>query len=141
MKYSELIKLVLNENLELLTSIDETEVNLLVEKIIRAKKIIGYGAGRMGFGLKAFIMRLNHLGKEAYFFGDNFVPRFDKDDLIIVTSGSGNTKSVLNILEIAINKAGCDSFAITGNNKSPMATLANNSLTFKSCNGGLNSAE
>ena len=27
MKYSELIKLVLNENLELLTSIDETEVN------------------------------------------------------------------------------------------------------------------
>jgi 6-phospho-3-hexuloisomerase len=141
MKYSELIKLVLNENLELLTSIDETEVNLLVEKIIRAKKIIGYGAGRMGFGLKAFIMRLNHLGKDAYFFGDNFVPRFDKDDLIIVTSGSGNTKSVLNILEIAINKAGCDSFAITGNNKSPMATLANNSLTFKSCNGGLNSAD
>jgi D-arabinose 5-phosphate isomerase GutQ len=50
MKYSELIKLVLNENLELLTSIDETEVNLLVEKIIRAKKIIGYGAGRMGLG-------------------------------------------------------------------------------------------
>jgi 6-phospho-3-hexuloisomerase len=141
MKYSKLIKLVLNENLELLTSIDETEVNLLVEKIIRAKKIIRYGAGRMGFGLKAFIMRLNHLGKEAYFFGDNFVPRFDKDDLIIVTSGSGNTKSVLNILEIAINKAGCDSFAITGNNKSPMATLANNSLTFKSCNGGLNSAD
>ena len=109
MKYSELIKLVLNENLELLTSIDETEVNLLVEKIIGAKKIIGYGAGRMGFGLKAFIMRLNHLGKEAYFFGDNFVPRFNKDDLIIVTSGSGNTKSVLNILEIAINKAGCSS--------------------------------
>ena len=109
--------------------------------MIKAKKIIGYGAGRMGFGLKAFIMRLNHLGKEAYFFGDNFVPRFDKDDLIIVTSGSGNTKSVLNILEIAINKAGCDSFAITGNSESPMAKLANNSLEFKSCNGGLNSAD
>ena len=141
MKYSELVKRVLNENLLLLTSINENDVNNLVEKIVKAKKIIGYGAGRMGFGLKAFIMRLNHLGKEAYFFGDNFVPRFDKDDLIIVTSGSGNTKSVLNILEIAINKAGCDSFAIIGNSESTMAKLANNSLEFKSCNGGLNSAD
>jgi 6-phospho-3-hexuloisomerase len=132
---------VLNEIGEILKTFESKEIDDFINAIINAKTIVGYGAGRMGFGLKAFMMRLNHLGKNAYFMSDNYVPPLNKDDLFIVTSGSGKTKSVLSMLEIAINKAGCNTCAITGDETSPMATLANLHLKFKSCNGGLNSVD
>ena len=66
MKYTELCKKVQSEIEQVLSSIDETKLNKFVELITRPGiKILGYSAGRMGFGLKAFLMRLNHLGIPA----------------------------------------------------------------------------
>ena len=76
---------VLNELNEVLSSIDETQLNKMVDILTANKeiKVLGYSAGRMGSGLKAFIMRLNHLGIKASFFGDNYVPPMNSNDVFI----------------------------------------------------------
>ena len=143
--YEDIKNIVLAEIEELLNSFNNDEVNSLLETIIKVKnnngKICGFGAGRMGYGLKAFMMRLNHLGIPAYFIGDTYIPPMNSNDLFIVTSGSGETKSVLNMLEISKNKGNMKTCAITGNSNSSMSKFADLSITFKSSNGGLNSSD
>ena len=134
---------VLNELDEVLSSIDATQLNKMVDILTTNKdiKVLGYSAGRMGSGLKAFIMRLNHLGIKASFFGDNYVPPMNSDDVFICCSNSGTTKSVVNILEIFKAKAGGKVISFVGNEKSKMAELSDVVIKFKTCNGGLNSAD
>ena len=106
MKYTDLCNAVQNEIAQVLNSIDENKLNKFVEMITKDNvKILGYSAGRMGFGLKAFLMRLNHLGIAAYWLGDNYVPPMNENDVFICCSNSGTTASVFNILEIFKNKA------------------------------------
>lgn len=136
---------VLNEMNYVLNSFTDDSVNKLISLICDTfkkptGKVCGFGAGRMGYGLRAFMMRLNHIGISSYFIGDTFIPPLDENDLFIVTSGSGETKSVLKYLEIAKSK-GVKTLAITGNNESSMAKLADYSIVFKSSNGGLNSED
>ena len=57
--------------------------------------ILGFGAGRMGYSLKAFIMRLNHLGKCAYMHGDTNFPRINENSLVLINSSSGETPSMV----------------------------------------------
>lgn len=134
---------VLNELDEVLSSIDATQLNKMVDILTTNKdiKVLGYSAGRMGSGLKAFIMRLNHLGIKASFFGDNYVPPMNSDDVFICCSNSGTTKSVVNILEIFKAKARGKVISFVGNEKSKMAELSDVVIKFKTCNGGLNSAD
>lgn len=58
-------------------------------------KIIGLGAGRMGYSLRAFIMRLGHMGFNATMIGDTNVPSADENTLVIVNSSSGETPSII----------------------------------------------
>ena len=86
---------------QLLYSISENDVERLINLILSSEKVCGYGAGRMGYGLRAFMMRLNHLGISAYFINDTYIPPLGENDLFIVTSGSGRTASVYEYLKIA----------------------------------------
>ena len=138
-------KVILSEIEEVLDSIgrgseeEHALLNAIKQKDVR---VLGYGAGRMGFGLKAFMMRLNHLGINASFFGDNYVPPLRDGDVLIVCSNSGETKSVLNIENIVRAKVpGAKIFVVTGNSNSSMAKIGDHVITFKTCNGGLNSKD
>lgn len=134
---------ILAEIDEVLASIDESKIEAMVDALTGNKeiKVLGYAAGRMGSGLKAFIMRLNHLGIKASFFGDNYVPPMNANDVFICCSNSGTTKSVVNILEIFKAKAGGKVISFVGNDNSKMAELSDIVIKFKTCNGGLNSAD
>jgi len=58
------------------------------------KKIVCIGAGRMGYSLRAFAMRLSHIGfKNVTFIGDTTVPYTGDDSLVIFSSSSGKTKT------------------------------------------------
>lgn len=141
--YNNYKNIVLNEIDEVLSSISEDSLNKIVDTITANKnvKILGYSAGRMGSGLKAFVMRLNHLGFDASFFGDNYVPPMNSNDIFICCSNSGTTKSVVNILEIFKAKANGKVISFVGNENSKMAELSDIAVKFKTCNGGLNSAD
>lgn len=140
-QYKELLEKVQEELNEVLGSIDSKKLDDFVELLVNCNKIIGYSAGRMGFGLKAFLMRLNHLGIPAYWFGDNYVPPMGENDLFICCSNSGTTASVANIVDIFNKKAGGFVVSFVGNEDSYIAQHSNMSIKFKTCNGGLNSAD
>jgi 6-phospho-3-hexuloisomerase len=114
---------ILEEISEVLGQVSQNEVDQFVDLILRANTIIGAGAGRMGMMLKAFIMRLNHLSLDAYHVGDCNVPRIKEDDLLIVASCSGETKTILTLIEAA-NKAGASIALITTQKSSSMALLS-----------------
>ena len=142
MTYKDLVSNVQDEIKEVLESVNEDKLNDFVTLLSKPNvKVLGYSAGRMGFGLKAFMMRLNHLGINAHWFGDNYVPPMGKDDVFICCSNSGTTKSVANIMDIFRAKANGKVVAFVGNEDSKMGKEADLTIKFKTCNGGLNSAD
>jgi 6-phospho-3-hexuloisomerase len=90
---------ILGEIQASLRGINPADLDALVAEIERAPKVFCLGAGRSGILLQAFCMRLNHLGVEAYMAGGLPCPPVGADDLIIVASGSGETRSVSATLE------------------------------------------
>jgi len=78
--------------------IDYSEVKTLVTDILAAqqnqKRLFVMGAGRSGLVVKGFAMRLMHLGFNVYVVGETVTPAVETDDLLIVISGSGETKSI-----------------------------------------------
>jgi len=82
-------------------SIDENEVNHMIDYIQEADKVFVYGAGRSGLVGKAFSMRLMHLGVNVYVVGDVITPGIEKNDVLIVVSGSGETTIPVNSAKIA----------------------------------------
>ncbi len=82
-------------------SIDENEVNRMIDYIQEADKVFVYGAGRSGLVGKAFSMRLMHLGVNVYVVGDVITPGIENNDVLIVISGSGETTIPVNSAKIA----------------------------------------
>ncbi|WP_321960511.1 6-phospho-3-hexuloisomerase [Paraburkholderia sp. J7] len=82
-----------------LRDVNSADLDSLVAEIERAPRVFCLGAGRSGILLQAFCMRLNHLGFEAYMAGGLPCPPVAARDLIIVASGSGETRSVSAVLE------------------------------------------
>lgn len=142
MNYGSIISSIESEIDEVLKSVDEQKLNDFVDLLTKPNiKVMGYSAGRMGFGLKAFLMRLNHLGIHAYWFGDNYIPPMNENDIFICCSNSGTTKSVANIMDIFKVKAKGKVVSFVGNDNSKMGLESDITIKFKTCNGGLNSAD
>ncbi|MCR8632610.1 6-phospho-3-hexuloisomerase [Paenibacillus radicis (ex Xue et al. 2023)] len=75
--------------------ISEESAEKLVEHILQAERIFVAGAGRSGLMMKAFAMRMMHMGLQVYVVGESVTPGLSKEDLLIIGSGSGETKSLL----------------------------------------------
>jgi 6-phospho-3-hexuloisomerase len=117
------IEIILQEIKSVLTQIDEKQVEILMDEILRAKKIVVCGAGRVGMAIRGFGMRLGHLGLQAYTLGDSTVPGIGEGDLLIVASGSGETQTIFDLVSIA-KKNKSSIVAITGNPESRIGLLA-----------------
>jgi len=114
---------ILDELSTVLTKVSEDEIDNLVRELLRAKKIVVLGAGRVGLAIKGFAMRLGHLGKESHVVGETNLPSLDDRDLLIVASGSGETKSILYLAEVA-KRNRVRIALITGNKNSSIGKLA-----------------
>lgn len=98
-------------------------VNELKEAKERNYNIIGIGAGRMGYSLRAFIMRLSHVGYESYFIGDTTLPRIDEKSIVIINSSSGETPTNILYAQQA-KEAKSYIITITTNKDSTIAKLS-----------------
>ena len=78
-----------------------TLIDLLIEKNDIQSKIFVYGAGRSGFIGRGFVIRLVQSGFKAFFIGESSTPPMNRDDLLILLSGSGKTDIVKKILSIS----------------------------------------
>ena len=87
-----------------------------------SKKFIGFAAGRMGFSLKGFMMRLNHLGYESYMIGDTNFPRIDSSSIVFISSSSGETESNILYAKQAV-QCGAKTVLFTSNENSTLASI------------------
>ncbi len=118
------IDTILNEISTVLSKVNDNEVDLMIDQILKANKIVVCGAGRVGMAIRGFGMRLGHFGYNAFTLGDSTVPSIAEGDLLIVASGSGETQTVFDLVSIA-SKNKCNIVAVTGNVESRIAKLAN----------------
>ncbi|MDQ0207516.1 6-phospho-3-hexuloisomerase [Alkalicoccobacillus murimartini] len=95
------LKTIIQELQGTVQAISETEADQLVEEILKAKKVFVVGAGRSGFMGKSFVMRMMHMGIDAYAVGETVTANLEEGDLLIVGTGSGETKSLVPIVEKA----------------------------------------
>ncbi|HBI3661005.1 TPA: 6-phospho 3-hexuloisomerase, partial [Escherichia coli] len=82
---------IINELTFVKDSIREDDCTKLIDAIQQSQRVFCYGLGRAGFSMKAFTMRLMHMGKEVYFLTETITPNFGPGDLFIVSSASGET--------------------------------------------------
>lgn len=86
---------IINELDVVKDSLQEEDCAKLIAAIQNSKKVFCYGLGRAGFSMKAFTMRLMHMGKEVYFLTEAITPNFGPGDLFIVSSASGETAQLV----------------------------------------------
>lgn len=77
--------------------IDGNSGEKLADAILAAKKVFVAGAGRSGFMVRAFAMRLMHMGFDSYVVGETVTPNIEADDVFVVGSGSGETGSLVSM--------------------------------------------
>ncbi len=101
----------------------EKSIEEAVKLITSAKQIFVYGSGRSGLVGKFFAMRLVQLGLVAYFVGETITPVVNPEDLVVLISNTGRTKSTLLVEDIA-KRIGASVIAITSRENSPLAKNA-----------------
>lgn len=117
------------------SKIDYNSVEAALGYIIYAKKVFAYGAGRSGLMIRAFAIRLGHLGIPTYVISETITPSVNAQDAVVLISGSGETNSVIGTAYIA-NKIGAKLIAIIGKPYSRLAQLADTTITLSSNNDG-----
>jgi 6-phospho-3-hexuloisomerase len=95
----------------------------LIKELEAAPRIFGCAAGRSGFILRGFLMRLMHLGFTVYFVGETTTPRVTPGDLLIVMSGSGETAQPREMQRRA-NTVGARTLALTSHPQSAIGAEA-----------------
>jgi len=114
--------------------IDYAEVKTLVTDILTAhqnqKRLFVMGAGRSGLVVKGFAMRLMHLGFNVYVVGETVTPAVETDDLLVVVSGSGETKSI-NEMSALAKAQGTRLAAVTSNKNSSLGTISDTIVVVK----------
>lgn len=86
---------ILRELGKTLEGVSAEGVRRIVGAVGKAEKVFVAGAGRSGFQMKSFAMRLAHLGLDAHVVGEATAPALTSRDLVIIGSGSGSTATLV----------------------------------------------
>lgn len=93
--YQELVTSVCAEILAALQAVDARAVDALRQAINQAPRVFVAGRGRSGLQLRAFAMRIMHMGLTTFVVDDVTTPAIQADDLLLLGSGSGGTASLV----------------------------------------------
>jgi 6-phospho-3-hexuloisomerase len=77
------------------------DIDRFLNEVTCAKRIYAMGAGRSGLVAKGFAMRLMHLGLTSFVVGETITPALQPQDLVVIFSGSGETKTIADLAETA----------------------------------------
>jgi len=102
MKINEYVNIVLDELESSTKQISDDEAETFVQMITASSKVFVAGAGRSGLMAKSFAMRMMHMGIDSYVVGETVTPNIGQEDLLIISSGSGETSSLVSMAEKAI---------------------------------------
>jgi len=114
---------ILEELDSLLAAVDEQQMREFMDALASARRIFVIGMGRTGLVMRAFAMRLMHVGFSAHVIGETTTPSIGQGDLLVVGSGSGETRWPLDATEMA-KKLGARVVTITSRPESSLARAA-----------------
>jgi len=123
MRFGKSVEYISNEIESILDKVDIKRVKDALKLFMNAKRIFVYGTGRSGLVGKAFAIRLVHLGFQTFVIGETITAPVQKDDLVVLISGSGETIPVTMTAEIA-RRLGAKIISITANPDSHIARFA-----------------
>lgn len=108
---------------EAVRGIDQAQAEAFVEALDSAANVFTAGAGRSGLMGKALAMRLMHGGSAAHVVGETTTPGIGPGDLLVIGSGSGETRTLVPMAEKA-RELGADVAVVTLKPESTLAELA-----------------
>lgn len=123
----DLFRLALDELGDVSARIDEDAVDAACRMLSQAGRIGVYGCGREALQIKGFAMRLYHLGLPVSVVGDMTTPPLGAGDVFLVSSGPGETSTVLTLMRVA-RDAGAKNLLLTAQRESCAAKLADSTL-------------
>ena len=116
-------KIIVQELNQTLQAINPDDAEAFADCVDQAKEVFCAGAGRSGFQVRGFAMRLMHMGIASYVVGETCTPNITKDGVLVICSGSGETKSLVNHATKA-KEVGAKVALITINTESSIAKMA-----------------
>lgn len=105
---------------EILNMVDPAQIEEIATALAEAKRVFTAGWGRAGNIIRILGMDMSQIGKVVFCVGDNGTPSIHPGDVLIINSGSGNTKTVAVLAEQA-KEQGAKVCLISGN--APDASL------------------
>jgi 6-phospho-3-hexuloisomerase len=123
MDFNAAAKAVIEEAGRTLERVDPAAVEELVQFLATARSVFVAGAGRTGLMIRSFAMRLAHLGLSVQVVGDVTTRGIGHEDVLLVASGSGETRGIVAIAQSAIDH-GAKVGVITIFSESSLARLA-----------------
>lgn len=102
---------------ETLQTIDKDKTEKAENMILQAREVFCLGSGRTGLGIRGFAMRLMHLGLKVNIIGDTLARPIGEDDILVISSASGNSNSMAQIANKA-REYGAKVILITSREKS-----------------------
>lgn len=121
--FNESIEYIQRKIQDILSQIDQNDIEKVKEFFLSSNRIFVYGAGRSGLVAKAFAIRLVHLGFQTFVIGETITAPVQRGDLVVIVSGSGETIPAVMTAEIAHN-IGAYVVSITGKKESGIAKFA-----------------
>ncbi|MCK9860308.1 6-phospho-3-hexuloisomerase [Paenibacillus sp. ATY16] len=94
---------ILQELERTLEAVKPSEIEALTKRITEANNIFVAGAGRSGLMMRAFAMRLMHMGFRVFVVGETVTPGIAEGDLLLIGSGSGETKTLATMAAKALS--------------------------------------
>lgn len=124
---SRMFTTALDELGAVLAPIDGDRIDAACGMLVGARQIVAYGCGREALQVKGFAMRLYHLGLPVSVVGDMTTPPVGQGDVFLVSSGPGETSTVLTLMRIA-REAGATVLLLTAQPGGSAASLADLTL-------------
>jgi 6-phospho-3-hexuloisomerase len=128
--YRGLLEAVLAELRGELAGAEEGAIGALVDRITAARRVFVAGTGRSGLMVRAFAVRLVHLGYTTYVAGETVTPAIQPSDLLLVGSGSGETASLRAMAEKA-RSLGAPIALVTASPQSTIGRMCNLAVTLR----------
>lgn len=95
-----------------LENVKDEGVDRFIAEIASARRIALHGLGREGLQMRGLAMRLFHMGLDAHVVGDMTTPPLGPSDLLIVSAGPGDLKTIEALMNIA-KAAGAKTAVVT----------------------------
>lgn len=112
-------RLQVHELKSIVTAIDPSTVDALLDHITSAHRIVCYGVGREGLAMRGLAMRLYHAGLQSAVVGDMACPPVGPGDLLLVSAGPGWFSTVFALMQQA-RAAGAVVVAVTANDNATL---------------------